>query len=241
MQLTDDSFRALASSSPWRWRTLHFTRTDPPARTHGPAEAWVRRPGEQVVLQDGRRSEFRQTDPGGGRSWVSTDPDFVAPEIRWAHHLVPELRPDGLVAARPGRWTINYDEPIHQDYTWVAMLDPAELAEHVTLTNLAETERRGRRTWWATASAEEGYDPRCSCCALLWSAISDAYEAESGNWTPAPDTVYPDVWICGLDVQTGVLVSLTPIPKAGLRTDLGFEVEIHEVDGDVDHMLSPAD
>ena len=29
MQPTEDTFRALARGSPWRWRTLHFTYVAP--------------------------------------------------------------------------------------------------------------------------------------------------------------------------------------------------------------------
>ncbi|MGY1722005.1 hypothetical protein [Blastococcus sp. SYSU DS0533] len=39
----------------------------------------------------------------------------------------PELRPDGLIAARPEDPLLGYDDPMHEDYHWVAMLDPAEL------------------------------------------------------------------------------------------------------------------
>jgi hypothetical protein len=41
VERTEDSFRALARSSPWRWTTLHFAHR----AGFGEVEAWVKRPG----------------------------------------------------------------------------------------------------------------------------------------------------------------------------------------------------
>jgi hypothetical protein len=50
MELTVDTFRALAHSSPWRWRTLHFTYAD----DHEAVEAWLR-----ALLPSEKRRLFR--------------------------------------------------------------------------------------------------------------------------------------------------------------------------------------
>jgi hypothetical protein len=44
-----------------------------------------------------------------------------------AEAAAPDLRPDGLVARRPRH--VSYDAPLYRDYSWVAMLDPAELGD----------------------------------------------------------------------------------------------------------------
>jgi hypothetical protein len=96
--------------------------------------------------------------------------------------------------------------------------------------HLAETARLGRRTLWAVARAVEGYDPRCSCCPLLWGEVSEhLLHGEPGQeYAVRPDLIYPDGWLVGLDFETGVVVSCEPV--GGSRRDLGFTVEIHSVD-----------
>ena len=129
--------------------------------------------------------------------------------------VVPTYRPDGLVADRPQGPFVEYDDPLHGSYTWVAMLDPEELSHHVTVTDLDANERHGRETWWATVRALEGYEARCAdCCDLLLGGVDAAREH-----------------VVGLDVQTGVLVSLRlvdPTPRNWF-----IENEILAVDDDV--------
>ena len=240
MDLTEDAFRALAQSSPWRWRTLHLRQR--PARGC-PVEAWIRRPGLMLVRDSGGRDhrvdERERRDQGRTYFFVSGDPGFVPPappEVRWPHEVEPVLRDDGLVAVRPDSFAepVEYDDPMWQSYDWVAMLDPVELSHHTGITGLRAEQRGGRATWRATMTAQEGYDPRCGCCALLWSWFSDRDEhgeSDDDAWTPPPGTVYPDAWDVALDVQTGVVVELRPI--GGNRADLGFAVEIVEVDADL--------
>jgi hypothetical protein len=233
MQLTEDAFRALARSSPWRWSTLHFTR-----RGGGDeVEAWVRRPGWMRVRVAGRPDEVVEDELGAGTVFVALGEgaqDFTPPEVLAPQEVSPALRPDGLVAVRPDEVLIQYDDPMYRDYTWVAMLDPVELSHHTRIAELSSGRRGTREVWRSRVWADEGYEPRCGCCALLWSAISERDEAAIGGPTWAadhPDVTYPDGFRVALDVQTGVLVELVPV--GGDRPDDTIEVDIHAVDASV--------
>lgn len=221
VDLTADAFHALARSSPWRWRSLHFRHRD----DYSPdgVEAWIVRPGWMMVREPGwtrpRVVEDKLDSGGFVVAYASDDPDFVPPPPptpRWAIDVPPTYRPDGLVAERPPAWPpVRFDDPLHGSYIWVAMLDPEELGNHVAVTDLEVNQRRGRETWWATVRALEGYEARCAdCCDLLWGGATAGREH-----------------IVGLDVQTGVLVSLRlvePTPKAWF-----IENDILAVDDDV--------
>ncbi len=227
MDLTEDSFRALAQSSPWRWSTLHFTR-----RGEGsPVEAWIRRPAWMRVRVDGHE-EVIDLQPGATSVVMSVSLGGPLPDDEQSVPKEPVLRPDGLVVERPeDHFLHGQDDPMWQDYTWVAMLDPAELSDGTRVTDLAVGDRGGREVWRARVWADQGYEPRCGCCPLLWSEISELAEAAGGGptWRERhPDVVYPDGFEVGLDVQTGVLVELYPI--GGDRPDHVIEVDIHQVD-----------
>lgn len=245
MRLTEDAFRALARSSPWRWRTLHFTRHRPEY-----VEAWLARPGRLRVAPRRGRAELVYDDPStsGPATVVAVsrddggddggdDPRLEPPRLVVPQDVVPPLRHDGLVAERPD-WIeednvlVEYDDPMWEDYQWVAMLDPAELGEHVRLTELEETRHRGRAVWRALARASEGYEPRCGCCALLRSEISDRDEYGDDPEFVPPDA-YPEAYRVALDRQTGVLVELAPVGGPGTDLDL----EIHAVDATWDDVL----
>jgi hypothetical protein len=228
---TDDSFRALARSSPWRWSTLHLRRRHADGSD---VEAWIRRPDWMLVRTD--RGEYVQR--AGARTvailTASTDGGGAARTevLPWGGSLTPTYRSDGLVAARPeGR--VDYDDPMHQNYEWVAMLDPVELTAGVELADLRAEVRAGRETWWARARAVDGYDPRCSCCPLLWSPVSD--ELEYGEDGSPYSTDYPSGYDVALDVGTGVVVALRP---DGGRADLGFDVDILDVDADLAELVA---
>lgn len=209
--LTETAFRRLAQSSPYRFRTLHFT-WHPGEPAFEVAEAWLTRPSHLRV----------RLASGAVHDQVPSVMDLPAEPVRDEH---------GLVVTRPDDPWNGYDDPMWQTYVWVAMLDPRELSEGTTVAELAETERAGRRTWWARMAAiEDAYEPRCGCCPLLWGEVSERAEHEAGGPTFArehPDVVYPDTWLIGLDVETGVVVSAEPM--GGSRRDAGFSVTIHEV------------
>ena len=228
-----DRFRALARSGPWRWRTLHLSRAD--ARG-GEVEAWVSRPGRmRVVAPDGtvhvtvdppRRVSVIGLADRAARDVVCT-PACDVPVVRDADGFVGD-RPTGLLD----------DDPMWRDYTWVAMLDPVELATGTRIDELAVTTRHGRRTWWARMAAADDYEPRCGCCPLLRGAVSEAPGVSSAGpgWTRThPDVTHPGSWLVGLDLETAVVVSCHPL--AGGRDDLGFEVTLHEVDAPVEDAL----
>jgi hypothetical protein len=241
MQPTVDSFRALARSSPWRWRTLHFTRRG----DLGEVEAWLRRPIDLLVRASGSREEYVGGAPysvtrvvAGAApdgvdgvdaldAWADVDPD---PQ--------PTFRPDGLVAERPVDYHTEHGDPMWQNYTWTAVLDPEELSHHVAVNDLRADEIDGRAVWRARVRPEQGYEPRCGCCALLWSEV-----AAVGEYGDEPDRLarfraegFPEAFDVALDLQTGVLVSLEPVGRD--PHDSGLTVEIHEVDGDLDAVFA---
>lgn len=206
MQLTVDSFRALALSSPWRWTRLHLRHRSGFHDTGLDVEAWLTRPdGIRVVDAQGRPLE--PTVVGQRADGVPTGP--------WRPPAAT-FRPDGLVAARPGEntWDMTQisDGLYWHNYHWLAMLDPVELSHHVELTDLRETDLGGRRTWWATAVPQLGYDPRCggNCCELLWSeaglrADFPTDEEAPAGWGGGP---YPTSYEVALDVATGVVARI---------------------------------
>lgn len=227
MRLTEDTFRALARSGPWRWRSLHLVHTT----SDRSVEAWARRPHDLLVRDAGGRLHREH-----GWPYTQSGGAAAMPERRSPQDVVPALRPDGLVERRPDEWWIEYGDVIWENYTWSAMLDPVELSHHTTLVDLRSHPRRGRETWWATASAEEGYDPRCGCCPLLWSAVSDRDERGGDpDWVPPDPATYPTAYEVGLDVATGVVVSLAGVD--GPDGSPAFEVDLLEVDPDLDHLF----
>lgn len=196
LTLTEDSFRALAACSPWRWPSLHFTRSD------WDAEAWVRRLGQMVVRF---QVELHDYSENLGPHEMGGLP------VRYIGDTEPSLRADGLVTGRPPRWPerdaddgalLEQDDPSFADNLWVAMLDPIELASGTVIADLAEGELRGRRTWWATVDAADGYEPRCTCCSLIWNEVMDRINCDERGeqFMPAAEG-YPDGYRIGLDVQ----------------------------------------
>ena len=164
-----DAFHALARSSPWRWRSLHFTsRSDdsPRRRGHGssgPAGCAPRAQGEEDrVEQFGPRPSMTH--------YFSDDPGFVPPPPRtprWAMDVVPTYRPDGLVADRPqGPSCVRRPAPRRVHLGRDARprgAQPSRLGDedldatrpgrcwHATY----ELDGSGRETWWATVRALE--------------------------------------------------------------------------------------
>ncbi len=254
---TPDRFRGLARSSPWRWRALTFDLHRRPL--HGPdhtVTALVERGvGLDVRLADGERRRDPARRNIVGMSYLGDDrgPDTV--ELPYAWEVPVEVDGDGFVVRRPA-FPGTSDDPIWQDYQFVAMLDPVELADgqwrygppasHVDAVpdavlppaldvhRLDATVRSGRQTWWAEVSPREEYEPRCSCCPLLFGRVSESLEAAAGGPTALdrdPDLVYASAYLVALDVQTGVCVHLEHLD--GDHAGRGFSVDIHSVDGDV--------
>ncbi|TYP89978.1 hypothetical protein [Blastococcus xanthinilyticus] len=232
-----DTFAALARSSPWRWSTLRFTVSWPgdPWQTT-PVRAWLRRPDalrvealDGELLQAGRASRSRVAllSPGGGRTVTEPWPsDPGAPAPTW--------RPDGLVAERPQG--LSLDDPMYQNYFWVAVLDPAELADPgldadpgepaLLLDAVTEVEHAGRPAWEAVVRTTPAYEPRCGCCPLLRSREVDLaeYDGDAAHLL----AVYPDAFRVRLDVQTGVCVLTEAI--GGEVAGRGHDLRIEAVD-----------
>lgn len=239
---TADDFRALARSGPWRFTHAHFTRTGPHDGPCG-VEAWLDRPGRMRVRDshgeqtwvDGQQMGVPRAlvAPTGLPEWyadgeVAPEPD---PVRQWARDLTPRLRADGLLAERPTGtfpWSAyEADDPMYDNYRWVAMLDPLELSAGVELTDLREATHHGRPVWAARAAALEEYEPRCGCCALLWSEISD--RGEYGDERDLSGIDYPLAWDVMLDVATAMVVRIVPVWASGPSTFNAhwFDVEIH--------------
>lgn len=222
MSVKDDDFRALARSSPWLVNSVDFVwRADSEV-----FDVRLRRPGVLHHRSGGGWVTLREPEVQGVRFTLGSDgasssgphaPGFLAdqPVTR---------RPDGLVLARPDAWAFVSD-PMVTNYFFVAALDPAELAEGVDLSRVREGNHHGRTVWTAECRPVTGYEPRCGCCPLLWSAISD--EAEYGTSHPARGP-YPESYTVSLDRETGLVVSIVPGPGSQ-RTDLGLDLRITAV------------
>lgn len=184
-----DRYRALARSSPWRWRSVHLVRAAGGVHDDD-VEAWVRRPHEMRVETWGEVHVVRERPTTV--AWYGTDGHGAQVVLPRASDVDPVVDDAGLVTVRPSDAVVSYDDPMWQSYDWVAMLDPAELADGsahrgldgadidevpldpepypdldwptsdtvpgVELTDLRETTREGRRTWWATAVPLETYE-----------------------------------------------------------------------------------
>jgi hypothetical protein len=237
-----DSFAALARSSPWRWSTLRFTVAWPnDPWSSGAVRAWLRRPDAlRVESVDGALLRAERTPPpnigiyGGSTRQAS-----------WASQTAPPaLRADGLVAERPDDPLLTYDDPMHESYHWVAMLDPAELADGLDQRTgarapalrvewLGTVEHAGRAAWEAVVVPEGSYEPRCGCCPLLRTRAVDLLEFEDH-----PEHLleaYPHAFRVRLDLQTGVCVLTEEI--GGLRPGKGHDLRIEAVDEPMDDAL----
>ncbi|WP_068258469.1 hypothetical protein [Janibacter limosus] len=178
MDLTEETFRDLARTSPWRWRSVHLVReSEGPPSVRG-VEAWIRRPDLMLVVDEGTHVVRGATDE---------------------------------VEAERGT------DPMWESYDWVAMLAPVELADGeddrpgTTLTDLRQSQRRGRLTWWTRAVPTDAYWPRCGCCPLLWSEVSDRNEYGSDDTPFVPTADYPTSYEVALDVESGICVEVSHV------------------------------
>ncbi|GAA1199680.1 hypothetical protein [Prauserella alba] len=225
MDPTEERFRALARSAPWRWHSLRFTtgaRRAAEERAVHTVRAYVRKPGRlRVESLDGT---VLQRD---------TDPDVTEPPA-------VDRDSDGLLfdaADRVPAVRFDFEPPMYQDYHWVAMLDPYELADGcdddgtpaqgTEILDLAAVEHHDRPAWQARLRPTRFYDPRCGCCPLLYSAESEAAE----DHEPPRGTVFADAYVVRLDVATGVCVFSEDV--GGTRSGQGHDVTIEGVDEDM--------
>lgn len=202
-------FRRLAQSSPWRWNTVELEFV--PSRHTDPVHAWIRRPGSlRVEKADGQVDElvFSAT-PFAGTAMVYSDGRARQPEARWASDTAPTYDADGLVSALPSEaesWLVDWDDPFYENYQWIAMLNPIEIArsphDHSSTTTRTEVssvqlvQHHDRPAWQAIVRTTPEYDPRCECCALL----SGHWDENVRQWVPGPSD------IVRLDLQTGICV-----------------------------------
>lgn len=265
--LTAETFRALARSAPWRWSTLEIQVTRR-CQQGGRVHAWMRRddrmrvdlPDGEVILDHGSWQTYVSADlvafeddevtdvaalrapalTDTGAPSATDDTGAVTKPVR-PLSTEPAFGPDGLVRRRPGA-SEDTQAPMYQDYQWVAMLDPWELADGqapetahpsedpplgVDIHRLEVSQRHGRVTWWAEVTPTADYDPQCSCCPLLAGEVSDRLEgladdtradrpAEAGAFG------YATAYLVGLDLQTGVCVSLDHLDGA----EVGNHVDV---------------
>jgi hypothetical protein len=239
---TADAFGALARSSPWRWSTLRFTASGLPDAGFPTVRAWLRRPDRLRV--ETMNGQLRQIVRHAGPAVAVLSADGGRPvSVAWGGALEPVLRPDGLVDRRPAdRWC--YDAPMYQNYRWVAMLDPVELADGIdretgatvaplTVHDVREVEHAGRPAWEAVLTPTPAYEPRCGCCSLLRSLEVDVQE-----YGPRSEHVldeYPEAHRVRLDVGTGVCVLTEQL--GGATPGQGHDVRIEAVDEPVDDDL----
>jgi hypothetical protein len=201
--------------------------------------AWLRRPDAvRVETLDGTLLQIVREHP---RSTAVLAPEggFIR-ELPWPTTMErPVQRADGLIAERPEG--LSYDAPMYQDYRWVAMLDPVELADGVdpdsdaTVPSLvvdavAEVEHGGRAAWEAVVRTTPAYEPRCGCCPLLRSLEVDV--REYGPRSEQVADVYPDAYRVRLDVGTGVCVFTAAIggPEPGELHDVRIEAADEPMD-----------
>jgi hypothetical protein len=234
-------FAALARSSPWRWTTLRFTVRWPGDlwRTQE-LRAWLRRPDRlRVETLDARLVQIVHESPQQV-GVVTPHGDRYAATLSWwtaSDAAQPPRRADGLVAARPERFStdFSYDAPMYRDYFWGAMLDPVELADGrspdtdaslpgTEIDAVAQVEHAGRPAWEAILRRTPAYQPRCTCCSLLRSREVDLAEAESGAGDKVVLDEYPEAYRVRLDVGTGVCVLTEPIGGGTPRS--GHELQI---------------
>jgi hypothetical protein len=243
---TPEMFRGLARSSPWRWRALSFVLHRRPL--HGPDHVvhgrLVRAVGLEVRLATGERHWVHAQSGSAGPPSPPGRSGRSRPA--WAWDVPVEVDAHGFVVRRPPEPV--GEDPMWQDYQFVSMLDPVELADGASrgavsrwrpdavpppaldVVLLDTTTRLGRETWEAEVSPREEYDPRCACCPLLFGRVSAALEAAEGGRPPDPSgTSHSTAYRVALDVRTGVCVEVEHLD--GDLVGRGFSLEVLGVDG----------
>ncbi|PSL04677.1 hypothetical protein CLV30_105143 [Haloactinopolyspora alba] len=207
------------------------SRSRTAASTRSATTGTAARPSRVSVLTD--------DDPDARPAALPPRPEYCFPLDPWAPQ--PLRRPDGLVSERPDDAELVYDDPMYDNYRWVAMLDPVELADGtaadgpvhdpsvrgVDVVDLVGTSRAGRETVEATVRPTADYDPRCSCCPLLFDRVAAGILLDEGGPSPARQA-YPEAFRVALDVATGIVVSVRDL--GGDEDGSGFDVTIHDAD-----------
>lgn len=245
-----DRFRALARSSPWRWRTVAFTASWAGPSAGRPVRARIERPNRMRVEDlDGTVLTVTEADPRpattlltSANGWAPYWEPGVQPEdpAPGAPPPEPRLRPDGLVARRLD-YLFDYDAPMYQNYHWVAMLDPRELTDGAdpeatevderepdgtSIEAVRAVDHHGRPAWEAVLAPTAYYEPRCSCCPLLPSEHADLLEF--GPDGRRQEGGYATAFLVRLDAGTGICVRTEELD--GPHPGAGHEVRIEAVD-----------
>ncbi|MFN8098149.1 MAG: hypothetical protein U0Q21_07680 [Dermatophilaceae bacterium] len=246
ISITADDWRALARSSPWLWQAVEFEIDWAswywPATTGPTLHAWLRRPGDVRVEIPERGGDGRSVHLEARGDLGPQPPDRPS-----------TVRPDGLVLDRTLA-TEGDDHGLYfHNYYWLAILDPHELADgqawipddaadedgpgHAEMVpgtdveDVTTTQRNGRETWWARVRPTAAYQPRCSCCALLYGEIAERmeYGGELRAHAEDPGYSYSTQWLVGLDRATGLPVSIEALDGSAT----GHTLRILAVDDEV--------
>ncbi|WP_380166467.1 hypothetical protein [Jannaschia sp. R86511] len=193
------------------------------------------------------------------RSWRGRDADDVRAWLRRPGALRVEALDGTLLAAgvQPARPVggpnpaagDRAEPPIYQDYHWVAMLDPYELAlgadpvtgasvAPVVVDDVRRVVHHGRPALEAVVRTRPGYAPVCSCCPLLPGADSDDLLAEEGAGRAAdrqPGHTHAEHHVVRLDLGTGICVRTEQV--GGTQHGRGHDVVIEAVDEDMADVL----
>ena len=107
----------------------------------------------------------------------------------------------------------------------------AEMVPGTDVEDVTTTQRNGRETWWARVRPTAAYQPRCSCCALLYGEIAERmdYGGELRAHAEDPGYSYSTQWLVGLDRATGLPVSIEALDGSAT----GHTLRILAVDDEV--------
>lgn len=202
-----DRFRRLARSSPWLWQSIEFHwQAEPREIRH----AQIRRPGD-LRVEDAAGNLLEASTAGRpyAGAMYSSGSDWMPMPGRWPNEVQPSFADDGLVESVPDAMDVDYDRPFYENYRWVAMLNPLELADRVhdrddpdavpvELREVTRVDHHGRPALQAIAQPTTAYDPRCDCCPLL----AGEFDHETDLWSPGPAS------LVRIDEQTGVCVTV---------------------------------
>lgn len=94
--------------------------------------AWILRPGDlRVEDAVGNLLEASTSGRPYAGSMYSSGGDWAPMPGHWPSEIQPGFADDGLVETVPDDIDVDYDRPFYENYRWVAMLNPLELADRV--------------------------------------------------------------------------------------------------------------